>query len=132
MIRPAAPGSSQTGRQARELGALPLHLLAEPVEPDDEHRARRRGGRAGDGACRSEPERPSGPPGAECRGPVEELDGIGDQIGRHEGAHRCAPVFQTIEAHTHETLVVRTWPELEGALDDYPEPAIAADQKPPE
>src|SRR2546425_9219971 len=50
----------------------------------------------------------------------------GDQIGRHEGAHRCAPVFQSIEADAHQALVVRTWPELEGGLDDDRERAVRA------
>src|SRR3989441_8209999 len=53
----------------------------------------------------------------------------GDQIGRHEGAHRCAPVFQSIEADAHQALVVRTWPELEGGLDDDRERAVRADEE---
>src|SRR5438034_1149765 len=108
------PPAARPG-QTRELRALPVHLLLEPIEPHDEDRAGRRGDR--------------GSPCAERSGRVEELDRVRDQVAGHDGLDRRARILQAIEADAHQALLVREWSELECRLDDDPEGAVGADEE---
>src|SRR4029077_4289185 len=96
---------SERSSQARELGALPVDLLADPVEPDHPYTTR--------------PRRARREPGAVRAGAVEELDRVRDQVAGRDGFLRRARVLETIEADRHELFLLGQRSKLDGRLDDH-------------
>ena len=100
---------------APELTALPLDLLADPIEADDQ--------RASPGALRRlKPE-------STRRLGVENLERIGNQVGGHHGARGGTGILQAIEDHRHQSLVVRQRAELDRDADDDAQRSGGADEQ---
>jgi hypothetical protein len=107
-VEDRALAQAERPEQARQLGHLPVNLLRDAVEPDQQ---------AGAAAVAQRPQRLA----------VGQLDGGREQIGAEQGAGGGARILHASEARDHEPVHVRPRAELERRLDQHAERAAGAD-----